>query len=184
MDNYRLFIDVPVEPGLAKQLMKQFAKLNLPWLKLKKTGAKEMHVTLKFLGDTPLDKLAPIISTLGEIKIKAEDINLGIDIPKIFNPENPRVLVVALKPNSALQELYDKIEDALWQNNLANKEIRRFNPHLTMARVKQATSIDELSDFTNWRPTQSNFDINYFELQQSELTKLGPIYTVMQTFDL
>lgn len=184
MNYYRLFVDVPVEPGLANQLIKQFSRLNLPWQKLKPTTAKEMHVTLKFLGDTPLDKLEPIISTLGEIKLGSKDINLSIDAPKIFNQENPRVLVVALKASAALQKFYDKIEDALWQNNLAKKDLRRFSPHLTMARVKQATTLDELSDFINWHPTQSNFDVHYFELQESELTKLGPIYTVMQTFDL
>ena len=43
--------------------------------------------------------------------------------------------------------------------------------------------MDEFKDFITM-PVAYNFTVNTFDLQESELTKLGPIYTVLQTFDL
>lgn len=184
MDSYRLFIDLPLEPTLASQVLHQFANLDLPWAKLKKTLASDLHLTLKFLGDTPLTNLEDIIQVLKEIKVDFRDIALTLAGPKIFNEKNPRLLALALLPNKKLTLLYNAIENGLWQAGLATRENRGFVPHLTLARVKQNATLEEFKNFIQWRPAASNFNVTYFELQDSVLTARGPHYTVLQTFDL
>ena len=58
-----------------------------------------MNLTLKFLGDTPLEKLPKLIEALGDLKIKMGDIELNIDQSKIFNPKRPQVLNLSIKDN-------------------------------------------------------------------------------------
>ena len=82
-----------------------------------------------------------------------------------------------------MQDLYDKIEDGLWQDGLDHKEIRRFTPHITLARVKQSTTISEFKNFLTWSIT-GHMPIDYVQLQESVLEKTGPTYFALSSFDL
>ncbi len=184
MPSYRLFIDLPADPSLSSALFRQFTALALPWDKIKKTRPEDLHITLKFLGDTPLANLPEIIGALEQIKVDFRDIDLALLRPKIFNEQNPRVLTMALQTNKKLNTLHNEIENGLWRAGLAPKENRGFLPHLTLARVKQKARREEFENFIQWRPATTNFNATYFELQDSELGPRGPHYTVLQTFAL
>lgn len=183
MDNKRLFISLPVETTLSKKIYTRFKQLDLPWEKLKLSPPDQLHLTLKFLGDTPLDQLSPLIDTLSDIKLSPDYLELRINQTLIFNPHNPRVLSLSIADNPLLQRLYNQIDQALFDDGLAHKEVRRFSPHLTLARVKKAATADEFKKFTDLTLDYS-FTVNSFELQESELTKFGPQYTVLQNFNL
>jgi 2'-5' RNA ligase len=135
-----------------------------------------------------LDKLDSIIQTVTKVCQNHGNFELTIDQPKIFpvtdDQSRPaRILNVSFQHNKTLQELYDKIEDALWQTGLAHKETRRFTPHLTVARIKQSTPIAEFKEFLTW-PIDGTLPIDYIELQESILEKTGPTYFVLSTFNL
>ena len=179
----RLFISLAVDPGLSRKIFQQFQGLNLPWDKIKTVQSGQLHLTLKFLGDTPMEKLPTLIEALQTVESKTDIIELFIDGTVIFNQRRPQTLVLHLKENQDLQNLFNNTEKALFQAGLAHKERRRYSPHLTLARVKQATKFAELSNFSNWK-LKASFSVSYFTLQQSVLTSKGPEYTVLQTFDL
>lgn len=183
MDMKRLFIALPIETGLCKQILKQFQSLDLPWEKLKVVVPEQMHLNLKFLGETPLEKLPTIIEALENLDLKIGDIELNICQSQIFNPKRSQVLNLSIKENPDLQKLYDTIDQKLFEESIANKEIRKFTPHITLARVKQAADIEEFKAFSDLQ-INKNFTASYFELVESELTGRGPIHSVLQTFDL
>jgi RNA 2',3'-cyclic 3'-phosphodiesterase len=183
MDQARLFISLPLEGGLTRDIHKGFESLDLPWEKLKVVEPDNMHLTLKFLGPTPIDKIPDIISTLDKIKLSEDSIELVTDKAQIFNEKQPRVLSIALQANKTLQELFDKIDQALFDAGLAHKEVRRFKPHLTMARVKQSATMDEFKDWQNFKINKI-FNLSFFVLMESNLSKQGPHYTTLQSFDL
>lgn len=183
MNTIRLFIDLPLDPGLAKQLTRSFLSLNLPWSKLKTSGPEQMHLTLKFLGNTPIEQLPLIIEALQSIDLKLKDIELEIDQPIIFNEKTPKALVLGIKANQKLKKLFNTIEQTLFEAGLAHKEIRNFTAHLTLARVKQTATHEEFKDFLTWK-VQGRSTTAYFELQESVLTKKGSEYLSLQTFDL
>lgn len=186
MENKRLFISLPVEIGLIKQIFKEFSRLNLPLEKLRLVKPENVHLTLKFLGDTPIDNLVPIIDVLGEVSQKFGQINLKLAKTQLF-PKDPnslaRILNVAIEPDEELTALYEEIEEVLWQNGLANKEARVFKPHLTIARVKKAAKFEEFQEFIDWKIT-GEFNVSSLQLQESVLEKNGPEYFVLNTFDL
>lgn len=179
----RLFISIPVEPQLAKHISQKFSALDLAWDTIKKTRVDQLHVTLKFLGETPLEDLPRIIEVLNNIKTSFNSLDLEIDKPEIFTPTNPRTLTLSIKYNENLQKIYNQIDQALFDSGLANKEVRRYTAHLTLGRVKKFDASADWSKYINWK-ISGNFTAYYFELQESILEKIGPTYNVLQTFDL
>ena len=152
MEHKRLFISLPVDLALAKSLSKQMEQLDLPLQNLRLVKPENMHITLKFLGDTSLDKLDSIINSITQSCKNYGIFELEIDQAKIFpitdDESRPaRVLNLSFKYNQLLQDLYDKIEDGLWQDGLAHKNIRRFMPHITLARVKNLQKLLNLKIF-------------------------------------
>ncbi len=183
MDQARLFISLPLEGALTRDIHKGFESLDLPWEKLKIVEPDNMHLTLKFLGPTPIEKIPDIINALQKIKLSEDNIELITDKTQIFNEKRPQVLSIGLQTNETLQELYNKIDQSLFDAGLAHKEVRRFKPHLTIARVKQSATMDEFTDWQNFK-TNKIFSINSFVLIESVLSKKGPHYTTLQSFDL
>jgi len=183
MESKRLFVSLPLDPVISKDIIKKFSSLNLPWEKLKKANLEQIHLTLKFLGNFPIDKMHDLLNSLARVDIGFSDLELEINRTEIFNAQQPKVLTLGIKKNTNLQKLYDEIEQVLFDDGLSHKEVRRFSAHLTLARVKQKTNIEELKEFENWKITKSFF-VTHFELKESELTKAGPEYTTLQVFNL
>ncbi len=187
MEYQRLFISLAIDPVLLKKISRDLTSLSLPTTRLKFVKPENIHLTIKFLGDTPIDRLDPIIQALQSACQDFGPFELNLAETKIF-PENdpqqaPRVLSLALKAEKQLQALYNKVEEVLWQSGLANKEMRKFTPHLTLARAYPGIKREDLKDFLAWKP-QGAFYIDHLDLQASVLAKGGPQYTVLNTFDL
>lgn len=183
MYNKRLFISLPLDAPLAKDIFGAFSNLNLPWSKIKKVSPEQMHLTLKFLGDFAIDQIPTLIDSLSNIDLRLGDIELEIIESKIFNPSQPKVLVLAVAENEKLKKLYTTIEDKLFEDGLADKDFRKFSAHITLARIKKTSTLKEFDNFKKWSMHKS-FSPTYFQLQESELGKLGPQYTTLQTFDI
>jgi RNA 2',3'-cyclic 3'-phosphodiesterase len=182
MENIRLFISISLEESLTTSLQKKFQTLALPWEKLKPVDPKILHLTLKFLGDVPVDKLPDLIEALSKVA-GTEPIELQVKGTSIIDAHKPRILRLDFEDSPKLQVLYDSIEQVLFDAGLAHKEIRKFSPHITLARIKQQAEIGEFKEFDDWQ-VKKIFSISHFELQESVLTRKGPEYTVLQTFDI
>ena len=183
MDNKRLFVSLPVEEGLSREIFKKFGQLELPWEKIKAVPDKQLHLTLKFIGDTPLEKLPLFIEALEEIENAVKEIEIQIYQSKIFNPQNPRVLALAVRENENLNQLQKNIEEVFFDRGLSHYDAKKFTPHLTLARIKKKASTEEFKNFSNWA-IEKTFYANYFQLMESELNKKGSIYTELQSFNL
>jgi 2'-5' RNA ligase len=183
MEQLRLFISLPLDFGLAKKLHKQFNQLGLPNDGMRLVLPDQMHLTLKFLGNVPLDKLPEIISSLENIKSTGDPIDLCLEEVIASPVLRPEVIFIRVKENKDLTALYNKIEKNLFASGLANMESRKFTPHLTLARIKTKMEAEQLAPLKDWK-VADQFAVNYFYLMQSELTPKGPIYTNLQSFDL
>jgi len=183
MEQLRLFISLPVDMAVAQKLHKQFKQLGLPIENMRLVLPEQMHLTLKFLGAVPLDKLPEIIASLEKIKSTDQTIDLSLDQVIASPSTRPEVIFIRLKENKELTALYEKIEQNLFASGLANLENRKFTPHLTLARIKQKVEPEQVTALKNWS-VNDHFTASYFYLMQSELSARGPIYTNLQSFDL
>ena len=146
---------------------------------IKATYPKSFHLTLKFLGET--EKTEQIIQTLKQIKF--QKINLKTTDLGIFPNENYiRVIWLGLKDHDELKQLQQDIEKSLEPFKF-KKDYKDFHPHITLARIKFVKDKEALiNKIKNIKPKQQEFKISKFSLYKSTLTKQGPIYEEIKSF--
>lgn len=118
---------------LQKQMPVKNAKLSL---------TKSFHLTLKFLGEVPEDKIRDIKEKLSKIKISPFSIRTG-NIGFFPNENYARVVWVGLEPIGSIAELQKQIDNELLP--IFPRE-KNFHPHITLARVN---FINDKKDFLN-----------------------------------
>ncbi|OGC43138.1 2'-5' RNA ligase [candidate division WOR-3 bacterium RBG_13_43_14] len=163
--------------SLAK-IVDGFRKKNLPvkWVK-----PQNMHITTKFLGDIDESMLAKVQNIARGICHDIARFDLRLSGLGCFpRPSNPRIVWVGIDQGGPeLSALVSVLEGSL--NSLGFKQEERFHPHLTIGRTRQACRIDEILK----TEIQSDvFCINNVVLFESILTPTGPMYKVIEKFDL
>lgn len=142
-----------------------------------------VHVTLKFLGDVPEDRIDKIAEALRGIKIAPFDARLkGMGA---FPGKSIRVVWIGLEGN--FPGLYEAVERALCHFGF-ERDDRGFSPHVTLARVGRPNS--ETSRQISSKISQmgdidiGSFHVDRFLLKKSTLTRGGPIYEDIAEFQL
>jgi 2'-5' RNA ligase len=192
MDNIRLFIAIPLPESLLKRLadVKYRLQGKVSHKSIRWVRSEGIHLTLKFLGDTPREKVPTITEALTVVGQNVPPCTLIAEGLGCFpNLRRPRVLWVGVtEPTGRLEALQKAVEEAMM--SLGYKPERHgFTPHLTLGRVRrgtsrreereiaeviQGTSVDQLAEFTADR----------FELIRSDLKPSGAEYTTLETFVL
>ncbi len=147
-----------------------------------------IHLTLKFLGDTP-EETVPRISevlTAAISDIRSHELSLG----RIgtFGGKRPRVLWVDLDGEvEALRSLQEAVEEALSKLGF-ERERRAFNPHLTLARVRPEASSEMAEPIAaaleSVRTPSARIAVREVALIQSTLGRGGAVYNRLHTVHL
>lgn len=95
-----------------------------------------LHLTLRFIGEVPEDRMADIHHGLSRVRHQPFEIAVA-GIGYFKQGRNPTVLWVGVDRNDALGQLHDKIEQALQREGLES-DGRRFVPHIALARLQRA----------------------------------------------
>lgn len=184
--NMRLFIAFKI--NAENELLEAFSdiKQNLNGEKIKWVDTNNIHVTLKFLGDTSKDEVSEINNVIESITSITKPIELRLqDIGFFGKPMNPKIVWVGLQKNYDLLKLHEKLDKSLDEIGF-EKDKRRFNPHLTLGRVKY---IHSYYDFTGAiSPYKDKIfqteTLDKLMLYESTLTPKGPIYNPLKIFKL
>jgi 2'-5' RNA ligase len=97
---------------------------------------ENMHLTLRFIGEVPEDRVADIHHGLSRIRQQPLDVALA-GVGYFKQGRHPTVLWAGLDRNDGLLQLHDKVEQALQREGLPS-DGRRFSPHVTLARLQRA----------------------------------------------
>lgn len=100
-----------------------------------------IHLTLKFLGNTPVGMVDKVLIVLASVTEKFNPFKLEIfGLGAFPNLRNPRVLWAGVKGDlEQLSKLQASVDDAAGDLGLP-KEQRTFSPHLTLGRVRREAS--------------------------------------------
>ncbi|HHS96806.1 MAG TPA: RNA 2',3'-cyclic phosphodiesterase [Chloroflexi bacterium] len=103
--------------------------------------AEGIHLTLKFLGETPVAKLPEIKGALAAVARNAPPSTFTVEGLGCFpNLRRPRVIWVGVQePTGRLAALQDAIEEVMAPFGYP-PEGRGFTPHLTLGRVNRRVS--------------------------------------------
>lgn len=185
MEKIRTFIAVTLPAGvhealgaISQELAPQVPEKSVKWVK-----PERMHLTLRFLGDTPVNRLDDVTGGLDAVADASAPFTLHLDQLGCFPDERrPRVIWVGVrgetKEAAALKHAIDRVLAPLgWE-----PEERPFHPHVTLGRVKRHHHQVELP----WgSPVVSRpLNVHAVHLVESKLRPDGPEYTVRHTSSL
>jgi 2'-5' RNA ligase len=192
MDMYRLFIAVPLPGSLLEQLGNVRYRLEgkVPHRSVRWVRTEGIHLTLKFLGDTPTDRIPTIQEALTVVARNAPVCELTVEGLGCFpSPRRVRVLWVGVQePTGRLKVLWTAVEEAMTAIGY-KPERHGFSPHLTLGRVRRKASRGDLQQIseaiTGTRVDRlAAFTADRFELIRSVLKPTGAEYTTLETFRL
>lgn len=179
----RTFLSIPVpdeitalQDKLKSTIIEK--KVRISWIK-----KGNIHLTLKFIGDTPEDEISQITSVIQPIIENTCIMEFQITGTGCFpKKERPRILWLGIDGDlSPLQELVTKINEAL--DPLGYPKVEKdFIPHLTLARIKYPQKVTpDISEFLKYDYDPIKFMSNKIHLMSSELFHKGSVYTILGT---
>lgn len=149
-----------------------------------------IHLTLKFLGDTPSDRVPEIERSLAEAISDSARFALALAPLGAFPDfRAPRVILVGLGGDTAeLQRVQRRVEDALSPLGFPT-ERRAFSPHLTLGRVADVASPAERQALGGLiararLPRTDPFEVAEVSLIRSDLLPGGARYTRLAAIPL
>lgn len=186
MRNVRTFVAVEMPEEVQEQFREVQAQLQQADAHVKWVDPHNIHVTLKFLGELPEDRLEELYEgvTQGVQGIAPFQISLS-QLGAFPNLRRPRVVWVGVEDGKeTLIEFQSKMEESISRHGFP-KENRKFSPHLTIGRVKSPRGVEDLVNAIRATAFQSGFfGINEVVVMESTLTPEGPIYSPLRRVGL
>jgi 2'-5' RNA ligase len=183
MNTIRAFIAIDLPPavkealgGAARALGERVERGVVRWVR-----PEQMHLTLRFLGETPLDRLPAVRQAMDAAAGGRAPFELRLDGVGCFpNRNRPRVVWVGLAAadggeSAPLLALKAALDEALAPVGRPPED-RPFTAHLTLGRVKDergARGIDWTADVPGLE-----IPVTALHLIESQLKPDGPVYMV------
>ena len=179
----RLFVALEIPESVRRALAELIAQLKDTTRSARWVRPEGIHITLKFIGETPAENVPAIQQTLASVRSNAS-VEAHLTGCGFFpNDRRPRVLWAGVEASPNLAELAAAVETRLATLGIA-AESRPYKPHLTLARFQSTEGIPRLLEKLQ---TLGPFDFGKmraeeFHLFQSELQRGGARYTRLASF--
>ena len=188
-DRLRLFVAVDLPENVRESLRYLQAELrgrnlgDLRWAR-----PEGIHLTLKFLGDTPAERVPAIREALRAPAVATAPFHLALGGLGTFGNRRPRVVWQDITGDvGPLKELREAVEELFVAMGFPPEE-RDYSPHLTLARVPQpppgGTAERIEAALAAVAPPQAEFDVTEFVLMRSILDRAGAVYQRLAAFPL
>jgi 2'-5' RNA ligase len=138
----RLFTAVDIPEDVKSALGKAIERFR-PMAKLKWTEVEKLHITTKFIGEWPEERMEEMTATLNGVGSPGV-IRVGIRGLRWFpDPRRPRMLWAGVEAGPELGSLAHETEQAVRALGVAVED-RNYSPHLTLARISDRAALDKL----------------------------------------
>ena len=174
----RLFVALVLPDAVAEGLaMLQSGVPGARW-----QTREQMHLTLRFIGEVDGRDANAVDDAL--LPIEAPRFTLALKGVGEFGGKTPHSLWAGVRDREPVTFLQRKIEAALQRAGLPAEQ-RKFQPHVTLARLKGAPKgrvMDFLTDHALY--ASAPFDVDGFILYSSVLTPNGSLYRAEKAYRL
>ena len=191
MNVIRAFIAISLseEIYLGLEQVLRDLKSRLPGGPVRWVPGRNIHLTIKFLGDVSLTSLDLLLAMLQTEAARHLQFDFSVGGLGAFpNPRRPRVVWVGVEAPPELASLHRGVETEMARLGYAPEE-RPFSPHLTLGRVTRNANPGDLHQLSNVLETYKVGFLGVTRVQaihlfRSDLQPSGAIYTRLQAASL
>jgi 2'-5' RNA ligase len=190
MQTLRTFIAIELDQELKGVLADIRARLRgaVPPRAVRWVQPEGIHLTLKFLGDTPLDKVEQVKTALAQAAGQIPAFTIAVGGVGCFpDARRPRVVWVGVQePSGCLARLWRAVESQVAPLGFPTEK-RPFSPHLTLGRVQRYASGAEVRDIgqavamlaADMAGAQDEMAVSRVAYIKSDLRPTGAVYTTL-----
>jgi RNA 2',3'-cyclic 3'-phosphodiesterase len=179
----RLFIAIEISDEIRRKLDSFLDELRGVAPQVKWVRAANLHVTLKFLGNTDAARVSEIAGALQSIR-SPQPVSLEFRELGFFpNEQRPKVFWAGLTSSPNLPALAADIDRAMHPFGFP-LEARSFTPHLTLARFDPPGLPSNLGGILKQHASDNfgSLSARGFHLIESKLKSTGAEYTTIHSF--
>lgn len=175
----RLFVAIPLPEAVREKL----SGLYQPMDGVRWQSQSQLHITLKFLGETDRDQLPELIRGLKSIRHSTFQMTIS-GFGTFPEKGRPKILWIGVAKQQLLKDLQQAIEQQCVEMGF-EAEDRPFVPHITLARIKGTPRRDVISFINQHKKVRiSRVPVNKFVLYESKLHPDGAIHKKVKEFPL
>ncbi len=173
-----LAVDLPLE--IKDYLFELECKIkNFNLGKVNWVFKKNLHLTLKFLGEVSEDKVENLKNKLKDIKFKKFKLKLT-EMSFYPNGFKPNVIWVGVEP----QKEFIKLQELVDAESVEIGDLK-LGAHITLGRIKSLKDkklfLDKVSRI---KIEKLEFEVNKFDLFNSKMASFGPTYRLLESYPL
>lgn len=186
----RTFIAIELPPEIKDFLSQIQERLKKSGADVKWVAPENIHLTLKFLGETNEKKIDRISEIMQEVARDKSAFSIRLSslgaFPKI---NSPRVIWVGVdQGGSESKEIAAELEEKIAKVGIP-KEDRPFSSHITIGRTRSNLNLEKLVQELNnvgkdFREEIPEFRVGNLTFFKSTLTPKGPIYNPLNVASL
>jgi len=153
---------------------------------IKAVELKNIHITLKFLGETNENLIDEIEKIIKDSIEGIEPFEIELKGAGVFpNLNYMKVMWIGIEHGEKIGEISKKIDEQVSKLGF-EREKRKFSAHLTIARIKSAKNKEKLQQIIEkYREAEfGKMKVESIKIKKSDLTPKGPIYTTLKDVKL
>jgi len=182
----RLFAAIKIHPTEVFTAQYLSLKKSLADEKIRWVDPDNIHITLKFFGETQEHYISNIADALRAAANTVPAFTLNIENTGIFGSSyKPKVIWFGIDPSDELQLLSENVFRELEKIGIKHDR-QNFVPHLTIARIKYLQDKKHFQQIIDQHKEGfiQTEEANEFHLFESILRPQGPLYKVIKSFPL
>ncbi len=176
----RAFVGIPLDGPEAEALLDVQGRIAVG----REVPAANLHLTLAFLDDQPVEMLEALHEELELIRHSQFELHLkGMDI---FGAPRSRSFGLLAAPDPVLMALQADVAQAARRLGIG-LEKRRFRPHVTLSRFRDGKQPPERVQAALSRGASLEIDpipVSEIALYRSSLTSDGAVYEILSSYPL
>lgn len=182
-ESWRIFAALELPQQTRGRLLSHIDKLRdlAPDVRASWSRESNLHLTLKFLGETPPQLVGKFDSAIARTVSVIPPFQILVAGSGVFpRPRDPRVLWIGVSdPSGLLAKLHTQLEAESEQEGFV-REARPFHPHLTLARIRAQQGARELARaHQDLQFAAEEINVSEVVLIRSELSSAGSRYTTI-----
>lgn len=178
----RLFVSLNLPDNVIEQIVSLHEEIstdeNINW-----EPKDKLHLTIKFIGnvsDEMKDHISKELTFIDQFsEIKCAFYNFGF----FYRDNKPIILWAGLSTDDQLNKLITAVNEGLKKFSIPIEQ-RKFNPHITLLRIKNDPGINFVNTFKNFTFKPILFSANSITLYKSVLSPEGSKYFGIKNYKL